>query len=104
MERACEFAREVKEEIILPSDVMAALEWHSVTPIRSILSFWEDQKRYVRNLVQRVEQAPSNCGQQKPLSQINSRAFMVILKELDMGGEKLVDTNPGWFSVHWANP
>ena len=87
VERACEFTREVKEEIILPSDVMAALEWHSVTPIRSILSFWEDQKRYVRNLVQHVERAPSSSGQQEPLSQINYRALTVIMKEWDMGGE-----------------
>ena len=77
----------MKEEIILPSDVMAALEWHSVTPIRSILRFWEDQKRYVRNLVQYVERAPSSSGQQEPLSQINYRALTVIMKEWDMGGE-----------------
>ena len=77
----------MKEEIILPSDVMAALEWHSVTPIRSILRFWEDQKRYVRDLVQQVEQFPPNNNHQEPLSQINYRALTVIMKDWDMGGE-----------------
>ena len=77
----------MKEEIILPEDVKTALEWHSVTPIQSILRFWEDRKDYVRKLVRRVERAPPNFAQQRSLSQINYRALTVIMKEWDMGGE-----------------
>ena len=77
----------MKEEVILPDDVKAALEWQSITPIQSILKFWESQECYVKELVQSVEQAPLTFGQQEPLSQINYRALTVIMKEWDMGGE-----------------
>ena len=87
VKKACEFAREWKEGIILPEDVKKALEWHSVTPIQSILRFWEDQKVYVRKLVREVERAPPNFAQQRSLSQINYRALTVIMREWDMGGE-----------------
>ena len=40
IEKAGEFARELKEERILPLDVMTALEWQAVTPFWSILEFW----------------------------------------------------------------
>ena len=66
---------------------MTALEWHAVTPVRSILEFWHQQKNYVRNLVQRVEQIIPVVGDQKLLSRINYRALTVIMKEWDMGGE-----------------
>ena len=89
----------MKEEVILPDDVKAALEWQSGTPIQSILRFWESQKRYVEELVQRVEQAPLNFGQQEPLSQINYRALTIIMKEWDMGGENWLTQIRGGFPI-----
>ena len=34
-----------------------------------------------------MERSPPSFDQQEPLSQINYRALMVIMKEWDMGGE-----------------
>ena len=87
MEKACEFTREAKAETILLLDVMTALEWHAVTPVRSILEFWQKQKDYVRNLVQCVEQIIPAVSDQNFLSRINYRTLSVIVKEWDMGGE-----------------
>ena len=66
---------------------MTALEWHAVTPLRSILEFWEKQKNYVRNLVQSVERTTPTVADQKTLSRINYRALTIIMQEWDMGGE-----------------